>query len=60
MTSISEPAVKIAKKLKMDKDEVGESLEKMANDGLLFRLQTSETPLYMCNPILSWGYMSGM
>jgi len=47
MTSIPEPAVKIAKKLKIDEKKAGESLEQMAKEGLLFRVHTSEAPLYM-------------
>lgn len=58
MTNIPEPAVKIAKRLNMDKDEAGENLEKMAKEGLLFRLRTSEAPLYM-QPNFIMG-MSGM
>jgi NAD-dependent dihydropyrimidine dehydrogenase PreA subunit len=47
MTNIPEPAVKIAKRLKMDEKKAGESLEKMAREGLLFRVHTPEAPLYM-------------
>lgn len=47
MTTIPESAVKIAKKLKMDEKKAGESLEQMAREGLLFRVPTSESPLYM-------------
>ncbi|MDA3896552.1 MAG: 4Fe-4S binding protein [Desulfobacteraceae bacterium] len=47
MTNIPEPAVKIAKKLKTDEKTTGESLEKMAKEGLLFRVHTPEAPLYM-------------
>ncbi len=47
MTTIPEPAVKIAKKLKIDEKKAGESLEKMAREGLLFRVHTLEAPLYM-------------
>lgn len=47
ITNIPEPVLKIAKRLKMDEDKARESLEKMANEGLLFRLRTSEAPLYM-------------
>lgn len=47
MTTIPESAVKIAKKLKMDEKKAGESLEQMAREGLLFRVPTSDAPLYM-------------
>lgn len=47
MTTIPESAVKIAKKLKMDEKKVGERLEQMAREGLLFRVPTSEASLYM-------------
>ncbi len=47
MTTLPESAVKIAKKLKMDEKKAGERLEQMAREGLLFRVPTSEAPLYM-------------
>ena len=47
ITTIPESAAKIAKKLKMDEKIAGESLEQMAREGLLFRVPTSEAPLYM-------------
>jgi electron transport complex protein RnfB len=47
MTTLPEPAVKIAKKLKIDEKKAGESLKKMAKEGLLFRVHSPEGPLYM-------------
>jgi len=47
MTTIPESAGKIAKKLKMNEKKARESLEQMAREGLLFRVPTSEAPLYM-------------
>ena len=47
MTNIPEPAVKIAKRLKGDEKKIGESLEKMAREGLLFRVPAPEATLYM-------------
>ena len=47
MTTIPESASKIARKLKTDEKKIGESLEQMAREGLLFRVPAPETPLYM-------------
>ena len=46
MTGFPEPAAKIAKRLKADEQKTGESLEKMAKEGLLLRVHSPEGPLY--------------
>ena len=46
MTGFPEPAAKIAKRLKADEQKTGESLEKMAKEGLLLRVHSPKVPLY--------------
>jgi ferredoxin len=45
-TNIPEPALKIAKRIKADEKKTGESLEKMAKEGLLLRVHSPEGTLY--------------
>lgn len=46
MTSLPEPVFKLAKRLKADEKKTGESLEQMAKEGLLLRIQSPDGPLY--------------
>jgi len=46
VTSLPEPAVAIARRLKADEKKIEDSLEKMAKEGLLLRVHSPEAPLY--------------